>query len=194
MMETPKKTTKDRILAAANRLFYSEGIRAVSVDAIADKAGVTKRTLYYHFKSKDELIAGYLAARDQPSLAAFADWYDAAQGTAADRTFAMFDRLAQNARHPKWKGCGFLRTVAELANMPGHPAVAVGAAHKKKFETWLTARYQEAGAVSPSELGRSVALLMEGAFSSMLIHREAAYAEAAGRTAQRLVESSLDQG
>lgn len=191
MTETAGKTTRDRILDAANNLFYSEGIRAVSVDSIAEKAGLTKRTLYYHFKSKDDLIAGYLASRDQPNLAAFADWYDSAEGTAADKTAAMFDRLAQNARHPKWKGCGFLRTVAELANMPGHPAVAVGAAHKKKFEAWLADRYTDAGASSPDDLGRGIALLMEGAFSSMLTHRDPAYAEAAGRTAYILVKNNL---
>ena len=66
--------TRDRILDAANRLFYGEGIRSVSVDAVAEKAGVTKRTLYYHFKSKDELIAAYLESRDQPNLALFG-WY-----------------------------------------------------------------------------------------------------------------------
>ena len=194
MMQNNTRSTRDRILDAANRLFYGEGIRAVSVDSIAEKAGVTKRTLYYHFKSKDELIAGYLASRDQPNLAAFADWYDTAAGTAADKTAAMFDRLARNARHPKWKGCGFLRTVAELANMPGHPAVAVGAAHKKKFEAWLAEKYRDTGASSPDDLSRGVTLLMEGAFSSMLTHRDPAYAEAAGRTAYILVKNNLADG
>jgi AcrR family transcriptional regulator len=56
--------TRERIVSAATKLFYGEGIRRVSVDAVAAKAGVTKRTLYYHFKSKDELVAAYLAARD----------------------------------------------------------------------------------------------------------------------------------
>lgn len=194
MTATTARTTRDRILDAANRLFYGEGIRAVSMDAIAGKAGVTKRTLYYHFESKDDLIAGYLTSRDQPNLAAFAHWYDSADGTAADRTRAMFARLAQNARHPKWKGCGFLRTIAELANMPGHPAVTVGAAHKKKFEAWLTERYSRAGASSPPDLARAVALLMEGAFSSMLTHRDPEYAEAAGQAAGMLVERGIGEG
>jgi AcrR family transcriptional regulator len=56
--------TRARILSAANNLFYAEGIRAVSVDAVAAKAGLTKKTLYYHFRSKDDLVAAYLAARD----------------------------------------------------------------------------------------------------------------------------------
>lgn len=137
MTKQPPRSTRDRILDAANRLFYGEGIRAVSVDAIAEKAGLTKRTLYYHFKSKDDLIEAYLVSRDQPNLSAFQRWFEETDGTVADKTSAIFYRVAENARHPKWRGCGFLRTVAELANMPGHPAVAVGAAHKKKFEAWL---------------------------------------------------------
>ncbi|MEP4196127.1 MAG: helix-turn-helix domain-containing protein, partial [Aliishimia sp.] len=70
-MSSEKLPAKDRILDAANRLFYSEGIRAVSVDAIAAKADLTKKTLYYHFKSKDDLVAAYLASRDQPNLTLF---------------------------------------------------------------------------------------------------------------------------
>lgn len=180
-------STRDRILDAASRLFYSEGIRAVSVDAVAEKAGVTKKTLYYHFRSKDDLIAGYLAARDQPNLMLFAKWYDAARGGAADKTAAMLRELGRGARHPKWKGCGFLRTVAELANMPGHPARRIGAAHKKKFETWLAGRYSESGLANPKKLARGVALLMEGAFAMMLIHRDPEYADAAAEAARLLV-------
>lgn len=60
--------THERIIAAAAKLFYNEGVRAVSVDAVAERADVTKRTLYYHFDSKDELIAAYLETRDQPNL------------------------------------------------------------------------------------------------------------------------------
>ncbi len=185
-----KRTTRDRILDAANRLFYSEGIRAVSLDAIAEKAGVTKKTLYYHFKSKDDLIAGYLSSRDQPSLALFEKWYDEADGSAADRTAEIFLHVAHSARHPKWKGCGFLRTAAELANMPGHPALKIGAAHKKKFEAWLARRYAQSGLANPKRVARGVVLLMEGAFATMLIHRDAGYADSAAAAARALVMSA----
>src|ERR1043165_5706292 len=95
--------TDERIVAAAVKLFYAEGIRRVSVDAVAEKAGVTKRTLYYHFKSKDDLIAAYLEARDQPNLAQFRRWFAETDGGLAEKTKAIFDNLARAARHPKWK-------------------------------------------------------------------------------------------
>lgn len=185
-----KRTTRDRILDAANRLFYSDGIRAVSVDAIAAKAGVTKKSLYYHFRSKDDLIAAYLASRDQPNLALFSTWYEEAKGSAADRTAEIFVQLARNARHPKWKGCGFLRTAAELANTPGHPALKIGAQHKKKFEAWLARRYTESGVANPTKVARRIVLLMEGAFATMLIHRDADYAQSAAETARFLVKNA----
>ncbi|MGE3644043.1 MAG: TetR/AcrR family transcriptional regulator [Beijerinckiaceae bacterium] len=192
MEAKPKRgTAKDKIVEAANRLFYAEGIRAVSVDAIAEKAGVTKKTLYYHFQSKDEIAAAYLASRDQPNLLLFEKWFKEAEGSVADRTEAIFVRLAGNARHPKWKGCGFLRTIAELANMPGHPAVIIGAAHKKKFEAWLSDQYRTSGIARPDQLARTVALLMDGAFAAMLTHRDAGYAETAGHAARGLVAAML---
>jgi len=186
MVRTPKPT-RERILDAANRLFYAEGIGRVSVDAVAEKAGVTKRTLYYHFRSKDDLIAGYLASRDQPNLNQFARWFEAGEGWPAGKVQAMFDGLARAARGPRWKGCGFLRTVAELANQPGHPAVKIGAAHKKKFEAWLADKLAEAGCADAALTARQIALLMEGAFSAMLIHRDPDYIRVAGETAADLI-------
>ena len=74
------KTTSARIVAAASKLFYDEGIRSVSMDAVAEKAGVTKRTLYYHFRSKDDLVAAYLHGRDQPTLALLEQWFAGTAG------------------------------------------------------------------------------------------------------------------
>ncbi|MGY3448008.1 TetR/AcrR family transcriptional regulator [Bradyrhizobium sp. USDA 4353] len=183
--------TRARILAAANKLFYADGIRAVSVDAVAEKAGITKKTLYYHFRSKDDLVAAYLAARDQPNLALFKRWFDESEGALPDKIAAIFRHLAASARHPKWRGCGFLRTTAELANLPGHPAIKIGAAHKKKFEAWLQAIFAEAGINGAGELARQMLLLLDGAFAVVLLHRDASYMETAGEAARALVAAAL---
>jgi AcrR family transcriptional regulator len=183
--------TRARILGAANSLFYAEGIRAVSVDALADKAGLTKRTLYYHFKSKDELVAAYLAARDQPNLALFKRWFEEADGRLPDKIKAIFQNLARSARHPKWKGCGFLRTTAELANLPGHPAIKIGAAHKKKFEGWLRETFTAEGIGNAAGLARQMLLLLDGSFAVVLLHRDPSYMETAGEAAHSLVAAAL---
>jgi AcrR family transcriptional regulator len=183
--------TRDRIVSAASKLFYSEGIRGVSVDAVAAKAGVTKRTLYYHFRSKDDLVAAYLAARDQPNLALFKRWFTEAAGGLPAKVQAIFNHLARNAGHPKWKGCGFLRTSAELANLPGHPAIKIGAAHKKKFEDWLRITFEGEGIQDGSRLARQIVLLLDGCFAVVLLHRDASYMETAGEAAFSLVEAAL---
>lgn len=190
----PQTDTRIRIIKAAEKLFYAEGIGRVSVDAVAQVAGVTKRTLYYHFTSKDELIAAYLDARDQPNLARMADWSAAAEGGLAAKVQAIFDELAKVAGHPKWKGCGFLRTIAELAALPGHPAVKVGARHKAAFETWLTEQMGAAGLKSAKLLARQIILLLDGAFSASLTHRDPAYFIAAGQAAAMLVACHTPSG
>ncbi|NPU11269.1 TetR/AcrR family transcriptional regulator [Bradyrhizobium sp. 83012] len=183
--------TRTRILAAASRLFYAEGIRTVSVDAVAEKAGITKKTLYYHFRSKDDLVAAYLAARDQPNLELFKRWFDDSEGALPDKIAAIFRQLARAARHPKWRGCGFLRTTAELANLPGHPAIRIGAAHKKKFEAWLQTTFEAAGIAASGELARQMLLLLDGAFAVVLLHRDASYMETAGEAARALTTAAL---
>jgi AcrR family transcriptional regulator len=180
--------TRDRLIKAANELFYGGGIRSVSMDAVAAKAGVTKRTLYYHFKSKDDLVAAYLTAQDQPTLAQFARWFDEIDGALPDKIAGLFGRVATATQHPKWKGCGFLRTAAELANTPGHPALKAGAAHKKRFEAWLAAEIAAAGPDDAEQLARQIVVLLDGAVSIMLIHRDPSYIDAAGAVAARLVD------
>jgi AcrR family transcriptional regulator len=185
-----KVTTSERIIAAASKLFYGEGIRSVSLDAVAEKAGVTKRTLYYHFKSKDDLVAAYLSGRDQPNIALFQRWFAETDGELADKTRGIFVHLAQSARHPKWKGCGFLRTTAELANMPGHPAIKIGAAHKKKFERWMQDCFEAEGIGGALLLARQIMLLLDGCFAVSLLHRDPSYMETAGETAYTLVKAA----
>ena len=191
MMSGEANPTRKRLVDAATKLFYAEGIGRVSVDAVAEKAGLTKRTLYYHFKSKDDLIAAYLDGRDQPNLEQMAGWFDTAKGGADKKVEAIFTNLARVSRHPKWKGCGFLRTAAELAAMPGHPAVKAGARHKTNFEKWLAGALSSQDVDEAKMLAREIVLLMDGAFSSMLIHHNPDYVAAAGHAAATLIRARM---
>lgn len=182
--------TRERILQAANRLFHGEGIRAVSLDAVAARAGVTKRTVYYHFRSKDDLVAAYLEQRDAPNLAWFRRHYAQAEGDVAARVEALFAALESAAAHPRWKGCGFLRSSVELVNAPGHPAMVAARAHKKRVEDWLCALFEEAGARAPRELARQIVLLVDGAFAVVLLNRDPGYMASAGRAAGALVRAA----
>jgi AcrR family transcriptional regulator len=179
--------TRQRIIAAADELFYSEGVRSVAVDAIAERAGITKRTLYYHFRSKDDLMAAYLEARDEPTLNRYMKYLEGVQGTLAERILCLFERIGLLAHDAKWKGCSFVRVVAELAGEPGHPALKVGARHKKKFERWLADEIAAEGLGEPILRARQLMILLDGTVTEMLVHRDPSYAEAAGRIAAVLL-------
>lgn len=165
----------------------------MSVDAVAQKAGITKKSIYYHFRSKDDLVTEYLKSRDQPNMDVFKKWFTDAEGDLSDKIFAIFEGVAGSARHPKWRGCGFLRTAGELANQPGHPAVKAGAAHKKRFENWLAERCSEAGISEGTQTARRIAILMDGAFAASLIHGDPSYIIEAGEAAQLLVNDQFQK-
>ena len=186
-MARDARTTREQIIQAADALFYGEGIRGASMDAIAEKASVTKRTIYYHFPSKDDLIAAYLAARDEPTFARQAAWLDETRGDLPEQVLGLFENLARAMNTPRWKGCGFIRAAAELAGTPGHPALKIGSAHKKRVEAWLEGRIAAKGLSEPALRARQVMILLDGAAAQVLIHRDPAYALAAGQAAAALV-------
>lgn len=184
-------TTRSRIIGAADALFYEHGLRSVSVDAIAERAGVTKRTLYYHFESKDELVAAYLASRDAPTIERYRGWLGDGDRAMPDRITGMFSALAAHAGRPKWRGCGFTRAAVELAGQPGHPAVVMAADHKRRFESWLAEELQCGGVSDSARVARKVMILLEGAIAQMLIHGDVSYAHVAGEAAAMIVASGL---
>jgi AcrR family transcriptional regulator len=186
-MARDARTTREQIIQAANALFYGEGIRSASMDAIAAKARVTKRTIYYHFPSKDDLIAACLTARDEPTFARQAAWLDETKGDLPEQVLGLFENLARAMNTPRWKGCGFIRAAAELAGTPGHPALKIGSAHKKRVEAWLEGRIATTGLSEPALRARQVMILLDGAAAQVLIHRDPAYAIAAGQAAAALV-------
>lgn len=185
----PASLTRQQIIEAADELFYSEGLAAVSMDRIAERAGVTKKTLYYHFRSKDDLMGAYLDARHGRVMERYQGWAGTS-GSAGDRVERMFRRLAECTRERGWRGCGFLRAACELADRPGHPAALAARRHKSAFEQWLRDLLEEEGRADAAQLARSLMVLLDGAIVQALIHRDAAYAQAAAELARTLLSRS----
>jgi AcrR family transcriptional regulator len=113
--------TKRRFLDAAYELFYRKGFNRVGVDEIAAASRVTKRSLYYHFKSKDELLASVLELQHELGLARIRKYEDRYKGDPAEILAILFAELAKWSAKSGWTGAGFTRMVMELADMPGHP-------------------------------------------------------------------------
>ncbi|MGY1885014.1 MULTISPECIES: TetR/AcrR family transcriptional regulator [unclassified Blastococcus] len=150
----------ERLLDAASRLFYAHGIRAVGVDAIAEAAGTTKKTLYDRFGSKDALVALYLERRAwtwQQLLEAEI----AARAPGSDRVLAVFD-AARRWREEQQRGCAFVNAYAEIGGTD-HPALPVIRAEKEWMRRRFTQLATEAGIAHPEAIAATLHLLYEGA-------------------------------
>jgi AcrR family transcriptional regulator len=163
------------------------------MDDIAEAAKFTKRTLYHHFKSKDQLLADMLESQHHLALQAFRTFGDSLSGSAEAIVRAMFRDLAVWADRPRWIGSGFTRLVIELADLPGHPARLIARRHKAQLEKSFAELLARSGAERPRELARAVWLLSEGAISLMLVHGDRGYSAAASDAAITLVRHHLKE-
>ena len=145
------------------------------MDEIAFATRVTKRSLYYHFESKDQLLAAVLDTQHELALAAFKTFGDRLSGSPEAIIDGLFDQLAVWADKPRWAGSGFTRLVIELADLPGHPARAIARHHKALLEAHLAELLSRAGLDQSRDLAREIWLLSEGAISLMLVHGDKNY-------------------
>lgn len=150
-----------RVLDVASQLFYEEGIHAVGVEAIAATAGVTKKTLYVCFGSKDQLVAAYLAERDERWRRWLTEWVDEHATSADERVLATFDAMGAWIAREDSRGCGFVNALAELPSAE-HPGHAVVIEQKRWLRDYLTGLATAAGAATPDETGTALMLLHEG--------------------------------
>ena len=187
-MPRSSQPTQQRILDAAYLLFRRRGYTRVSMDEIAAAATVTKRTLYYHFTSKDSLLAAVLESQHRLALAAFRTFGDNLAGSPEAIIDTLFRDLAVWSDKPRWAGSGFTRLVVELADLPGHPARVIARRHKAMLEAHLAELFARAGINQPRERAREVWLLSEGAISLILIHRDRSYAATAAQAAKALIQ------
>jgi len=180
--------TRRRILDGAYRLFRRQGYSRVSMDEIAAAAQVTKRTLYYHFESKDQLLARVLEDQHLLAVAAFRTFGDRLSGSPRAIIDGLFRELAVWADRPRWAGSGFTRLVIELADLPGHPARLIARRHKAMLEALLAELLARSGLERAAEVAREIWLLSEGAISLMLVHGDRSYAAAAAGAAIALID------
>jgi AcrR family transcriptional regulator len=170
----------ERIMQAADRLFYRNGIRAVGVDAVAAEAGISKRSLYDTFPSKDALVAAYLRQRIQPLPAS--DLPPAAQ------VLALFDQLHARFAGGEFRGCPFVNAVTELA-ADCATARAIALDYKDQRRHHIATLLTRAGAADPDTLAAHIALLFEGAIASMLVHQDPEVAHQARDAANVLMQA-----
>lgn len=161
--ETVDWTPKARlILAAASTLFYERGIHAVGVDSIAAAAGVTKRTLYDRFGSKEQLIVEYLRARNAEWQEFLRSRLDAADPTPSAQLAAVFDATRDWSADRGHKGCAMINAHAEISD-PAHPAYPIIVGQKHELRDLLRSIATDAGAPDANALAQQLFILHEGA-------------------------------
>lgn len=182
--DSARASPAERILAAADRLFYQHGIRAVGVDAVAAEANVSKRTLYNYYASKDDLIAAYLVSRFRHIAPSDAP--------AREQLLGYFDHLERAFAHADYRGCPYVNAVCELSD-PKHPAVGLALQFKEQRRQWMRALLQRLGADDADALATQLQLLAEGAVSAALVRRDPApaLARAARAAAEVLIDASV---
>lgn len=193
-MARSREPTRQRVLESAYELFYRHGFARVGVDRIAERAGVTKRTLYNHFESKDALVAAVFDHQHLHALAQIQGWGNRSAENSSDFLASIFRELGHWASRPRWLGSGFTRLTMELADLPGHPARRAAHHHKADVEDWLAQELFGLGARDPKELARQTMLLIEGCLSLMLIHGDTSYADTATRAACELASRGSSRG
>jgi AcrR family transcriptional regulator len=185
-----REGTRQRIVEAAYRLFRRKGFLRSGVDEIAGAAGVTKRTLYAHFTSKDRLLEEVMSAQADIALSMFRKDIARGRGSAREIIETMFDDMARWATKPRWPGSGYSRLAMELADLPGHPGRRIAHSHKADLERLFAETLTEAGVPGAVELSRRIWLLCEGAMTMMVIHGDPAYIRSASDAAIVLLDDA----
>jgi AcrR family transcriptional regulator len=180
----------DRIAALAAELFHEHGITATGVDALSKAAGISKRTLYERFGSKDGLIVAAYDSLDLPVFQMLTTPAEAASDDPREQLERLFVQLEAMVQLPQFRGCPFVNASSELAD-PTHPAHQVVRRHKDRLRRWILKRTRTAGATHPDRLSRQLMLLFAGAQSQALVQRSPLPVRDARRVARTLVEAAI---
>jgi AcrR family transcriptional regulator len=176
-----KEIMSERILEAADRLFYGQGIRAVGVDTIAAEIGISKRTLYNYYPSKDELIVAYLSRRLIPLLLS--------DVPPAEQILGAFDRLERSFGTKAFRGCPFVNAVAEVGDT-NEAAARIAIAFKEQRRVWFRDLLTRLGVTDADALATQLAILVDGAIAGALVRGDPGIARSAKDAARVLLTAA----
>jgi AcrR family transcriptional regulator len=163
--QTAGPEAQEHLLRAAGDLFYREGVRAVGVDAVVERAGVNKMSLYRQFSSKDDLVLAYLERKDQQFFGYVEKSFAMHPGDPARQLQQYFDDLAVRASAEDYRGCPFVNVAVEFPDA-SHAARQFVAGNKARLLARLTEIASAAGADDPAALADALGLLVEGVYAA----------------------------
>jgi AcrR family transcriptional regulator len=183
-----RASARERLLAAANDLFYAEGVQTVGIDRVIEHAGVAKASLYNLFGSKDALVQAYLESRHRATIerlkAAIERHRDPRK-----RLLAVFDAQGEIFAEPDFHGCAFITATAEAED--GSLIDQAADAFRSEILALFTDLSRQAGARNPARLARALQMLYDGAGLAARLDRDASIARCARAAAGGLLDASM---
>jgi AcrR family transcriptional regulator len=158
--KTSETGVRDRLLDAADRLFYREGVRAVGIDRVLAEADAAKASLYQHFGCKDQLVASYLERKTGDARVHIEAYL--ADTPPSQRALRFFDWVVDWTESKDFRGCPLQHTVTELTDA-AHPARAIAHAQREWFKERLLEWSTAAGVKDPKAIARALIVLFDGA-------------------------------
>jgi AcrR family transcriptional regulator len=183
-------SARERLVETAIELFYQEGIRAIGIDTVVERSGVSKSSLYRTFASKDELIAAFAKEQDLR----FWEWWGETirrfDGSPRAQIDALLTGVAKQIASPQFRGCPFINLATEF---PGrqHAGTAIACGNKTKVRRRLRDLSRQIGARDPRQLGDRLALLIDGAYGHATTLGAARLKRELIETARLLIDAQL---
>jgi AcrR family transcriptional regulator len=184
-----RRSARQRLLDAADELFYAEGVHSVGIDRVIEHAGVAKATLYSAFGSKDELVRAYLEGRHERIREQLTRGLETRYRTPRERLVGVFEIRGESLSRPGFRGCAFAAANAEAR--PGSAAQEVTATYRDWMRSLLRGLAKEAGAPDPVGLARQLNLLYDGLAATAWLDHDPSVAAVACAAAQTLVDAAI---
>jgi AcrR family transcriptional regulator len=181
-------SARDRLLAAADELFYAEGVQTVGIDRVIERAGVAKASLYNTFGSKENLVQAYLEGRHRATV----DWLRSVIERHSDpreRLLAVFDAQGELFAEPDFHGCAFIGASAEAPD--GGVIQRAADEYRVEILRLLTELAADAGARDPALFGRQLQLLFDGGGLAAQMDRDPGVAASAKSAAALLLDAAV---
>src|ERR1700727_2176379 len=181
-------SARQRLLAAANELFYAEGVQTVGIDRVVERAGVAKASLYNTFGSKENLVRAYLEGRHEATVDRLRHSVER-RSDPRQRLLAVFDAQAEMFAEPSFRGCAFITASAEAPD--GGLIEQAADDYRAEIRSLFTDLAREAGAADPAGLGRQLQLLYDGGGLAARMDRDPDVAVAAKAAAEVLLDAAI---
>lgn len=185
----PSSSKREQLIQTALELFGKNGIHATGIDTIVERSGVTKKTLYAHFRSKEELVLAVLRQYDGMARNEFMRRVESGRKTPKARLLAIFDFAERWFQQNNFYGCLFINTIGEYSDKDT-PIRQICKDYKKLVKGYILSLCEQAGVTKPQKLAEELALLLEGATVTAQVSQNPKTAKIAKRAAEALIDKA----